>query len=272
MRIRRERGLPAPGKPGICWLGQAGFWIETGAHRILIDPYLSDSLAKKYAGRTFDHKRMMPPPLSVADLPRPDIVLVTHAHTDHMDPETLAPLHARFPDVPFVVPVAREAAARERIGSDARLLPVDAGADFAAIPGLRIVVFPAAHEDFDCDDAGRHPYLGYGIAAAGIRLYHSGDCVPFPELPALYATFAPDIALLPVNGRDAERRANGVPGNFTLDEAVHLAADTAYLVPHHFGMFAFNTIDPKAIAEAAARRRGSPTILIPESGETLAIA
>ena len=38
MRIDRQPGFPAPGQPGIFWLGQAGFWLETGDHRILIDP------------------------------------------------------------------------------------------------------------------------------------------------------------------------------------------------------------------------------------------
>ena len=72
MRIDRAPGFPAPGQPGLFWLGQAGFWIDTGAHRILIDPYLSDSLAIKYAGKPNDHKRMMPAPIGVEDLPRPD--------------------------------------------------------------------------------------------------------------------------------------------------------------------------------------------------------
>jgi L-ascorbate metabolism protein UlaG (beta-lactamase superfamily) len=272
MRIERESGFPASGHAGIFWLGQAGFWIDTGTHRILIDPYLSDSLARKYAGSKYDHKRMMSSPLSVADLPRPDLVLITHAHTDHMDPGTLAPLHARFPEAPFVVPAAREAVARERIGTAARLVPVDAGMTFAPLPGLRLVVFPAAHEEFDCDEVGRHPYIGYGIAAGDIRLYHSGDCVPFSELAGLYDAFAPHIALLPVNGRDADRRDNGVPGNFTLSEACALATNTPYLVPHHFGMFAFNTITPQEIVQAAASRWRRPAIVLPRIGETLRIA
>lgn len=90
--------------PGIHWLGQAGFWIDTGAHRILIDPYLSDSLARKYAGQANDHRRMMPAPIAPEALPRPDVVLVTHAHTDHMDPETLGPLHCAFPISPSSCP------------------------------------------------------------------------------------------------------------------------------------------------------------------------
>ncbi len=272
MRIERAPGFPAPGPPGLYWLGQAGFWIETGSHRLLIDPYLSDSLAIKYAGKPNDHKRMMPPPIPVEALPRPDLVLVTHAHTDHMDPMTLAPLHARFPDLPFVVPAASEEAARMRIGTDAQLILTDAGAELAPLPGLQLTVFPAAHETFALDEQGRHPFLGYGITAAGLRLYHSGDSIPFDALPGLLAGFAPQIALLPVKGRDATRLAAGIPGNFTLSEALRLADGIPYLIPHHFDMFAFNTIDPALIdAAAMAQTKGNSRVLRPIPGETLRI-
>lgn len=271
MRIERAAGFPRPGEPGLFWLGQAGFWIETGAHRVLIDPYLSDSLARKYAGRKNDHKRMMPPPIMIDELPRPDLVLVTHGHTDHMDPDTLGPLSRRFPGLPFVVPASRAELARERIGADAPLIRVDADDALTPLRGLSLRVFPAAHEGLETDTQGRHLFLGYAMAAGGLRLYHSGDCVPFEGLEERIARFAPDIALLPVNGRDARRLDAGIPGNFSLAEAVSLARNIPYLVAHHFGMFAFNTIDPQEI-DAAARDAGSrPRILRPVAGETLRI-
>ena len=272
MRVERIPGWPAPGQPGIAWLGQAGFWIETGAARILIDPYLSDSLARKYAGRSNDHRRLMPPPVVPEDLPRPDLVLVTHAHTDHMDPDTLGPLAARFPDLPFVVPAAKEDIARTRIGAGAHLILADSGEVLAPLPGIVLTVLPAAHEARERDAQGHHLFLGYGIAAGGVTFSQSGDCVPFEGLPAAVRALRPDIALLPVNGRDAARLAAGIPGNFTLSEAIDLAraAGARFLVPHHFGMFAFNTCDPAAIDHAAAAG-GVPAILRPATGESLRI-
>jgi L-ascorbate metabolism protein UlaG (beta-lactamase superfamily) len=50
------------------WLGQAGFLVVAGDLRIVIDPYLSDSLSQKYAGQKFPHQRMMQSPIDVDEL------------------------------------------------------------------------------------------------------------------------------------------------------------------------------------------------------------
>lgn len=269
MAIRPEYGRdwPKPGEPGLVWLGQAGFWIETGAHRILIDPYLSDSLARKYAGHRNNHCRMMPPPVLPDDLPAPDIVLITHAHTDHMDPDTLGPLARRFPALPFVVPAAQLATARRRIGPDARLIAVDAGQSLSPLTGLRLIVLPAAHEALERDTEGRHYFLGYAIRSGGSCIFHPGDTIPFAGQLDLVRALAADIALFPVNGRDEARLAAGIPGNFTLAEAISLAHDAGipFLIPHHFGMFAFNTVDEAQIERAAACA-SDPQILKPVAG------
>ena len=90
-------------------------------------------------------------------------------------------------------------------------------------------------------------------------------------LPAV-AALRPDVALLPVNGRDAQRLSEGIPGNFTLEEAVFLAqqAGVGFLIPHHFGMFSFNTCDPAEI-DRFAKATSRPTILRPLAGEMLRI-
>jgi len=277
MRLERRQGFPRAGDCALAWLGQAGFWIETGRHSILIDPYLSDSLARKYAGKRHDHRRMMPPTITPEALPRPDLVLVTHAHTDHMDPDTLAPLAQRFPDLPFVVPRAKAAVARDRIGETAHLIEVTVEDVLSPLSGLEITVFPAAHETEERDEAGDHVFLGYGLEwttreGAPIRLYHSGDTVPFDRLDQSVAGFAPDVALLPVNGRDRARLEAGIPGNMTLDEAIALCRDAqiGWLVPHHFGMFAFNTLE-EDIIDQAARTQKALCITKPSINEALGI-
>lgn len=187
-----------------------------------------------------------------------------------MDPETLGPLHRRFPDLPFVVPAARLDMARARIGPEARLVAVDAGQTLEPLPGLTLHVLPAAHETFELDDAGRHPFLGYALASGGLRLAHSGDTIPYPGQAERLRAFGVDVLLLPVNGRDEARLAAGIPGNLTLEEAIALAraAAASCLVPHHFGLFAFNTLDP-ALIDTAAASGAFPVILRPETGVAL---
>ncbi len=256
---------------GLAWLGQAGFVLRLGGTVVLVDPYLSDHLAVKYRGTRFPHLRMMAAPLAADAFPRVDLVVCTHRHSDHMDPGSLPVLAARHPGCRFLVPAAEQAHA-EALGLDpARLVPADAGQTLRPMPGVELVLRPvaAAHERLEQDRQGRHRFLGYGIELAGVRLYHGGDCIPYPGLVDAVRGLAPDIALLPVNGRDAVRAEAGIPGNFTLDEAVALceAAGVPLLLPHHWGLFAFNTIDPAEIEAAAARRAAAgraPGLLRPD--------
>jgi L-ascorbate metabolism protein UlaG (beta-lactamase superfamily) len=192
-----------------------------------------------------------------------------------MDPDTLAPLADRFPELPFIVPQAKLDTAKERIGTQANLMGVTAGDRFTPLPGLDLRVFPAAHETEERDADGNHLYLGYGLSAIAsiggqFSLYHSGDTIPFTALSDALADFAPDIALLPVNGRDAERLSAGVPGNMTLDEGARLCREAGvnHMIPHHFGMFAFNTLDEKFIDQAAAEL-AYPKVHKPKVGEAI---
>ncbi|WP_306120101.1 MULTISPECIES: MBL fold metallo-hydrolase [unclassified Roseitalea] len=239
------------------WLGQAGFVIEAKGRRIVIDPYLSDSLAEKYRGRRFDHRRMMPTPVLPDAIGHIDAVLATHAHTDHMDPQTLGPMLAANPHAVLVAPASARAPALERAGIAAsRLIGIDAGETAALLPGLRVTATRAAHETMERDADGRHLFLGYGMAfAGGPTIVHSGDTVPFDGQIEEVAALGADLALLPVNGRDAARRAGGIPGNMRVDEAIALCthAGIPAMIAHHFGMFAFNTV-PRGEIEAAARK------------------
>jgi L-ascorbate metabolism protein UlaG (beta-lactamase superfamily) len=245
------------------WLGQAGFLLAFAGRRILIDPYLSDSLAEKYRGKAFSHERMMPAPISTAELGKVDVVLVTHHHTDHMDPATLAPIAAANPDCRFVVPRASLDEAQRRIGVDhERLIALDAGEGVAPFDGCRVTAICAAHETLERSAEGWHRFLGYVLELGAAKLYHSGDTIPFDGLAEEVAAHAPDIALLPVNGRRAELTAAGIAGNLTLSEAIDLAGaiGAGHMIGHHYGMFAFNTAPPEAIDQAAAAHTCRPQI------------
>lgn len=238
------------------WLGQAGFLIEIGGQRIVIDPYLSDTLAQKYRGKKFPHIRMMPPPVLPGDLTRIDWVLCTHGHTDHMDPGTLPDLLAANPSAKLIVPASQRELAIFRGAPVDRLRTIDAG-EAMDLNGVRVVATPAAHESLAKDVLGQHQFLGYVIQGGDTSLWHSGDTIPFPGLEECLVPFDIDLTLLPVNGRDAERAGNGVPGNLTLEEALDLTDRIGgrAMIGHHLDLFEFNTLDrqegSRHIAKAA---------------------
>lgn len=68
----------------ITWLGQAGLLFETNGKTIIIDPYLSDSVAQIEP----HNKRRVPIEEKFLKL-KPDYIVLTHNHLDHTDPETL---------------------------------------------------------------------------------------------------------------------------------------------------------------------------------------
>ena len=246
------------------WLGQAGFALRVREGCLLIDPYLSDHLAEKYRDSVFPHERLMPAPLGVSELTRVDWVLCTHRHSDHMDPQTLRALAERFPDASFILPAAETAHAVDAIGLPAdRLYPVQADQRVQLSSDLALSVLPAAHESLEVDEQGQHRFVGYVLEIAGLRLYHSGDCIPYDGLLSRVEAARPDVALLPVNGRKPELQRAGIAGNFNIAEALELCAQANIptLIAHHYGMFAFNTASTEALEQAAADQRQAPRLI-----------
>jgi L-ascorbate metabolism protein UlaG (beta-lactamase superfamily) len=257
-----------PPTPRLRWLGQAGFILQDQDRTIVIDPYLSDSLARKYAGSLFEHVRRHPPPADPRELVC-DLVICTHRHTDHMDGATLTALTAANPDLRICVPRA-EVEHAAAIGLERnRIVEMSAGETFRPLEGVSVTPIPAAHEQLSTDANGEHRFLGVIISTGTTTIYHSGDCVPYDGLADILRDAEIEIALLPVNGRDAYRQRHGVPGNFWVDEAIELceAARIPTLIGHHFGLFDFNTVPPEHLDRAVAMSSTNVRWIRPEVGE-----
>lgn len=253
------------GQVAMWWLGQAGFALRLGDARMLIDPYLSDSLARKYIGRQFAHRRLMPAPLDAKAIRGLQWVFCTHAHGDHMDPDTLEPLARNNPDCRFVVPRADAHVAAERGVPEAAIVGINDGETVELAAHAAVEAVAAAHEAPRTNERGEHHFLGYVLRLGGMRVFHGGDGVPYAGLDERLAGKNIDAALLPVNGRDEYRTSRGIIGNFTFDEAADLCWRTAIplLVAHHFGMFDFNTVDPAELDHKVRRPELATRTIIP---------
>jgi len=244
------------------WLGQSGYLLLWKGKRVLLDPYLSDSLTKKYATTNKPHIRMSERVVDPSLLKNISIVTSSHNHTDHLDGETLIPLIKNNPGIKFIIPEANRAFVSERaqiendfpIGlNDGKSIVVDEFTFYGV---------PAKHNEIERDENGRCKFMGYVIGFGDWKFYHSGDTLWFDEMVELLKPFKVDIALLPINGNDPSR---GVAGNLNVKEAAALgkAIEAKLVIPCHYDMFTFNTADPKDFATEAEKINQPYQILKP---------
>jgi len=240
----------SPDQLHLWWLGQSGFLVQHGTTRVLLDPYLSDSLTEKYAKTDKPHVRMSRRVVDPARLTGINLITSSHAHTDHLDAQTLAPLMRANPDAHFATSRANLRVAGQRLGRDVDL-PIEAG-ESIRVGGMTLHALPAAHETAEQDANGSCLYLGFVLSIGGFQIYHSGDTVLFDGMVDLLRPHAVDLALLPINGRSPERR---VAGNLCGREAAWLAKEIGakLVVPCHYDMFEFNTATPEEFIAECAR-------------------
>ncbi len=226
------------------WLGQSGFLLQWNGVHVLLDPYLSDSLTKKYSQTDKPHVRMTELVIDPARLSFAEIATSTHNHTDHLDADTLCPILVRNPSLNLVIPEANRAFVAERLKIDPETpIGMDDGSSIE-LCGIRFSGIASAHEAVERDNRGRARYLGYVLQFGGWSIYHSGDTVRYEGMAEKLQVFKIDVALLPINGRAAERR---IPGNLFGHEAAKLAQDIGakLVIPCHYEMFEFNTASPQ---------------------------
>lgn len=224
------------------WLGQSGYLLQWKGKRILIDPYLSDSLTKKYAATDKPHTRMSELVVKPELLKKIAVLTSSHNHTDHLDEETITPVLQNNPGIQFIIPEANRnfVAARAKCEND---FPVGLKDGMSVtVDGITFHGIPAKHNEIDRDENGNCRYMGYVIEFDGHRIYHSGDTLWFDGMGELLQPFAVDLALLPINGNKPERK---VAGNLDCREAVELskAIHAKCVIPCHYDMFSFNTAD-----------------------------
>jgi L-ascorbate metabolism protein UlaG (beta-lactamase superfamily) len=234
------------------WLGQSGFLLQWKGKRVLIDPYLSDSLTKKYAATDKPHTRMSELVVRPELLRNISAVTSSHNHTDHLDAETLIPVFENNTGIQFIIPEANRDFVAERVKCNVNF-PIGLNdKQSVTIDEFTFHGIPAKHNEIDRDEKGNCKYMGYVIEFGNYKIYHSGDTLWFDEMIDLLKPFALDAAILPINGNDPARK---VAGNLNCEEAAKLgkALGVKHVIPCHYDMFGFNTADVNDFVKEAEK-------------------
>ena len=201
----------------VTWLGQAGLLFDTGVQRVMIDPYLSNSVA---AVQPKNYRRL---PIDEGFFDTvPQVMLFTHDHLDHYDPETVPRfLGADKPPMTVLCPTSVWQKVR-KLGGGHNYVEFNRGTEWTE-GALRFRAIRAVHSD---------PFA-IGVLITDLitdtAYYVTGDTLYHREIFSELG-LCPDCVFLPVNGvgnnmnpQDAERFAEACGARIT--------------VPIHFGMF-----------------------------------
>jgi L-ascorbate 6-phosphate lactonase len=204
----------------LTWLGQAGLLFETDGKKILIDPYLSDNV-KNFEPQNY---RRVPVEESFLSI-KPDVIVVTHNHLDHLDKETLKYYLTEDAEVLVLAPNGGWQELR-KYGGKSNYVLFNPGTEWT-VGAVRFRAVKAEHSD-PCA-------IGVIVSAEGRDYYVTGDTLYNEQVLASLPKTELFAVLLPINGKG--NHMNAV-------DAARFAAQTGakYAVPLHFGLF--DSIDP----------------------------
>lgn len=223
---------------GIHWFEQNAYALKDSQDTIVqVDPfYPAERPAERYI-----HSQ---PPLIESELPT-DYVLVTHAHGDHTNSETIARIHSSWPEAKYIGPKESIDQVLEETDVDRDLaMTIDAG-ESISVGGIVVHAFyskpPGGDPEADILPA-RVTHLGYVIEMEGVKLYFTGDAIntfaSLAELIGPIAAMEPDIGFLTTHPTE---------GEFPFFEGSILLAQKLGLktaVPSHYACFVKRTYDP----------------------------
>lgn len=263
------------GADAVLWIGHATALVRLGGKTLLFDPVFGDYATP---APPIGPRRLVPPGVALADLPRVDAILVSHDHYDHFEPDSIRRIAAR--DRPLcLLPLG--IGGREDFGC-ARTVRLDWGEAARLGEGAGAVVLrllPAQHDSgrglFDRNRALWGSWLAEVRGGRAVRrVYFAGDTGYGPHFARIGAAHGPiDLALLPVAAygpRIVNRYVHIDPA-----EAVRAAADlrARRMLAIHWGTFALGTDNALAARHAvprAAAAAGHPAerVWVIEPGET----
>jgi L-ascorbate metabolism protein UlaG (beta-lactamase superfamily) len=251
---------------GVTFIGHSSFLLQMDGRKVLIDPV--------FAKRLVILRRQRRPGLLVEELPPIDLVLLTHAHMDHLDVSSLRRviratrrLTGKTPEV--VVPKGVEDLVSTLGFSQVHGL---AWWEQIDVQGLHVTMTPCRHWGARMFRDTHRGYGGYVIEGTDHSVYHSGDTAYFDGFSEIGARLKPQVALLPIGAYfpDSYRTVHTSP-----EEAVRafLEVGADQMVPMHYGTFRLGREpmdEPLQRLKAEAARLGmNGKLKVLEEGETL---
>ena len=256
----------AAGEVGITFIGHSSFLLQIGGKNVLVDPV--------FAKRLVVLRRQRRPGLLVRELPPIDLVLITHAHMDHLNLPSLrwvvrATRRLRRLAPEIVVPRGVEDLV-ERFGF-ARVHRMQWWEE-RQVQGLKVTMTPCKHWGARIFNDTHRGYGGYCVADGLTKIYHSGDTAYFDGFKEVGRRLKPDVALMPIGAYfpDTYRAVHTSP-----EEAVRGFVETGaeLMVPMHFGTFPLGREpmeEPVERLNVEAQRLGiSGRVRVLEEGETM---
>jgi L-ascorbate 6-phosphate lactonase len=201
------------------WLGQAGFAFKTPGGRIVyVDPCLSDAVERLHG-----FKRLSLPALAAEDV-KADLVVVSHEHTDHLDPDAIPVIAANNPACRFAAPAGCEDELKKAGIGAGSWIKLVAGTKHD-LRGMVVHAAPADHGDFSSTA------LSILLDFDGVHVLYTGDTSWRPQLIKPLVNLGVDV-LLPC--------INGTFGNMNHLDAARMVEQVAprIAIPCHFWTFA----------------------------------
>ncbi|WP_319412298.1 MBL fold metallo-hydrolase [uncultured Cohaesibacter sp.] len=263
----RDRQLANASNPSVTWLGHASFLIRTGGKVILTDPFLEMRAGMMGLGP----KRFVPAALSVEQLPKVDILLMSHNHYDHLDAKTIEAYPYKA-ETQVIVPRGLGAFFTRR--GYAKVAEQDWW-DQWMMPGLSIRTLPAVHfSGRGLFDRKKTLWASFAIETGDGKIWFSGDTASgeiFKEVGQRVGPF--DYAIVGIGAY--EPASIMVEVHATPEEGISIAraVGASKAIGMHWGSIMLTPEDPFEAPvrfRAAAREQGygEENALILKIGET----
>ena len=228
---------PAPSKWSdaevtLAWIGHSTVLINCFGVTILTDPVLFPRIGIRLPGFTIGPKRLTSPALSFDELPKIDLVLLSHAHFDHLDLRTLG-CFDRTTRV-ITARATSDLLKRTRFSEVSELDWGESKTLNTAAGEMDITAFPVKHWGARMQRDMYRSYNGYLIERSGRRIIFAGDTAMTENFAALRRHGPIDVAIMSIGAYNPWIQSHCTP-----EQAVQMAnaAGARFIVPTHHQTF-----------------------------------